>query len=593
MKSYAPEQSSDTVTPVPGMRILRDVDIPMHDGVLLRADIFLPADPTPVPAILSLGCYGKGILFQEGYANQWRTMVTDFPEIMAGTSNEHQVWELADPERFVPHGYAMVRVDSRGSGNSEGVRHLWGPQEIDDYVETIEWVGEQDWCDGNVGLLGISYYAANHWAVAARQPKHLKAIVPWEGASDWYRDLYFHGGIRCTFLDSWSANQARSQYGYGTRGIPNHLTGETTAGPTLDEETLAATRVDVVADIKEHPLIDARHAADAVDWSKVTVPVLSSANWGGQGLHLRGNVEGFVRAAAEHKWLEVHGLEHWTHFYTDYGVGLQRDFLDHFLKGVDNGWDNRPPVLINVRHIDGFELREHAAWPLPETRWREVALDAGALTLGGPAVQDASVDYAADGDGVSFCTEPFPTETEITGPLSARLSISSSTVDADLFLVIRLFDPAGDEVTFRGAMDAHTPVAQGWLRASHRVLDEHSEPYRPHHPHDRIEPLTPGEIYEVEVEIWPTSIVVPTGYRLGLTVRGKDYEFSGEISPEARAIHRYPSKGCGPFLHDDPDDRPVDVFGGTVTLHTGPSHPARLLLPVIGDSDLGTAADIA
>lgn len=582
-----------------GMRIIWDAPVPMSDGTILRADVFLPEQPGRYPAILSHGCYGKGILFQEGYPNQWNQMVSDFPEILEGSSGDFQAWELADPERFVPHGYAVVRVDSRGSGNSEGVRHLWGHQEALDYAEAIDWAGEQEWCDGSVGLLGISYYAAYQWQVAALQPKHLKAIVPWEGTSDLYREFYHHGGIPSAFLQSWSDKQVRSQYGYGERGLRNAHTGATTAGPTLSEEELREGRVDIVADIADHPLFDDRHEQDRIDWSKVTVPVLSAANWGGAGLHLRGNVEGFLRANTADKWLEVHGLEHWTHFYTDYGVGLQREFLDHFLKGEDNGWEKRPPVLVNVRHVDGsdarFEQRTAEAWPLPETSWQEVFLDAGRGSLEQrPVEASSSVTYDPIGDGVTFLTGAMATETEITGPLAVRLFISSATPDADLYTVLRVFDPSGDEVTFRGAMDAYSPVAQGWLRASHRELDEHeSTAYRPVHTHTNPQPLVPGQVHEVEIEIWPTSVVVPAGYRLALTVRGKDYEYAGEISPEARAIHRYPSKGCGPFVHPRPEDLPADVFGGPVTIHTGAHHASRLLLPVIGSPAIGTAPRVA
>lgn len=577
-----------------GMRILWDVPVPLGDGTVLRADVFLPEDTAPVPVLLSHGCYGKGILFQEGYPNQWKQMVTDFPEILEGSSGDFQAWELADPERFVPHGYAVVRVDSRGSGNSEGVRHLWSRQEIDDYIEIVEWAGTQPWSDGNVGLLGISYYAAQQWQVAAEQPEHLKAIVPWEGTSDLYRELYYHGGIRCTFLDSWSAKQGRSQYGYGERGLPNAHTGATTAGPTLSDEYRAAHWVDAVSDVATHPLLDARHEADIVDWDRVTVPVLSSANWGGAGLHLRGNVEGFVRSNTPNKWLEVHGLEHWTHFYTDYGVGLQRQFLDHFLKGADNGWDRRPPVLLQVRYIDGFEERPAEAWPLPETSWQELFLDAGTGNLlSGPGAKESSRTYEAAGDGVTFLTAPIKEDTEITGPVALRVWISSTTEDADLFAVVRLFDPQGDEVVFRGAMDAHTPVAQGWLRASHRALDpELTTEYRPVHPHDRVDPLTPGEAYEVEIEIWPTSIVVPAGYRLGLTLRGTDYAYPGPVKEEFALVHRYPGKGTGPFVHPV-DSRPWDLVGGDVTVYSGPGFPSRLLLPVIGPIRLGTPVDVS
>ena len=87
------------------------------------------------------------------------------------------------------------------------------------------------------------------------------------------------------------------------------------------------------------------------------MPLLSAANWGGQGLHPRGNFEGFLRAASTQKWLEVHGIEHWTHFYTDYGRELQKRFFDHFLKGEKNGWDREPRVRLQVRHLDRFEER--------------------------------------------------------------------------------------------------------------------------------------------------------------------------------------------------------------------------------------------
>jgi predicted acyl esterase len=192
------------------------------------------------------------------------------------------------------------------------------------------------------------------------------------------------------------------------------------------------------------------------------------------------------------------------------------------------------------------------------------------------------VRYDAAGDGVTFLLDPFGAETEITGPVALRLFVSSATRDADIFAVVRVFDPHGDEVTFQGAIDPHTPVAQGWLRASHRRLDaELSLPYRPYHTHDRLEPLTPGEIYQLDVEIWPTSIVAPAGYRLGLSVRGNDYRYEGDLAEASLSTFKNRLTGCGPFLHDDPLDRPAEVFGDGVTLHTGPEHRSSLLLPVI------------
>jgi hypothetical protein len=201
------------------------------------------------------------------------------------------------------------------------------------------------------------------------------------------------------------------------------------------------------------------------------------------------------------------------------------------------------------------------------------------LELKAPA-QKATIAYDGMGDGVTFFLPPMDADTEITGPLAAKLFVSSETEDADLFLVVRLFTPDMKEVTFKGTVDPHTPIAQGWLRASHRKLDpKKSKPWRPWHSHDEKQPLKPGRVYELDVEIWPTCIVVPAGYRLALSVRGKDYEYSGEALNLSNFAH--PLSGCGPFLHDDPRDRPRKVFGGKVTLHTGPNRPSYVLAPMI------------
>jgi len=313
------------------------------------------------------------------------------------------------------------------------------------------------------------------------------------------------------------------------------------------------------------------------------VPLLSAANWGGAGLHLRGNIEGYVNAASTQKWLEVHGGAHWAEFYTDYGVGIQKRFLGHFLKGEDTGWDRQPPVQIQIRRPGEikFPVRDEQEWPLARTEWTKLYLDPASRSLVREAPKaDAAIEYEAMGEDVGFLTEPFAEDTEITGPLAAKLFVSSKTTDADLFLVVQVFDPDGEEVTFYGALDPHTPVAQGWLRASHRKLDpKRSLPYRPYHPHDEVRPLTPGEPVELDIEIWPTCIVVPKGYRLGLKILGRDYEWAGVAATLSNM--KNPMKGCGPFVHDDPIDRPPEVFGGRNTLHFSAGNPSYLLLPVI------------
>ncbi|HEX2135574.1 MAG TPA: CocE/NonD family hydrolase C-terminal non-catalytic domain-containing protein, partial [Microvirga sp.] len=414
---------------------------------------------------------------------------------------------------------------------------------------------------------------------------HLAAMCIWEGAADWYRDMTHHGGILSTFWANWYDMQVKTvQYGAGERGRRSRVHGELVCGPeTLSEEELARNRCDFGEDIRSHPLDDDYHKDRSPDWSKVTVPFLSAANWGGQGLHPRGNFEGFVRAASEQKWLEAHGIEHWTHFYTDYGRKLQLRFFDYFLKGEQNGWDKQPRVLLQVRHPgEKFVERAENEWPLARTRWTKFHLDpaTGALTREVPSGQ-ADIAFEAMGEGLTFLTPPLEQETEITGPSAAKLFVSSSTRDADLFLVLRVFSPEMKEVVFQGAIDPHTPVAQGWLRASHRKLDpELSLPYRPYHTHDEEQPLTPGEPVELDIEIWPTCIVVPKGYRIGLSIRGKDYEYPG---PSGGKLSNFKNelKGCGPFLHDDPVNRPPEVFGGTTTLHVGGGRQAYVLLPII------------
>jgi len=317
-------------------------------------------------------------------------------------------------------------------------------------------------------------------------------------------------------------------------------------------------------------------------WDKINVPILSAANWGGQGLHPRGNFEGFARAASKHKWLEAHGLEHWTHFYTDYGVALQKRFFDCFLKGEDRGWMSQPRVLLQVRHIDRFVERHEDEWPIARTRWTRYYLDPAGQRLGRePPATSASIAFDALGDGVTFLSAPLEHETEITGPLAARLFVSSSTADADLFVVFRVFTPDLREVVFMGAIDPHTPVAQGWLRASHRRLDPRlSTEYRPYHSHDSPQPLEPGEAVALDIELWPTSVVVPAGHRIALSVRGRDYEW--QASTGARLSNfKNELRGCGPFLHDDPRDRPAAIFGGTTSLHAGPDRQAYLIVPVV------------
>jgi predicted acyl esterase len=566
------------------LKIYWDIGIPADDGVVLRADVFHPPSEGRFPAILSYGPYGKGLAFQEGNAHAWERLTKAYPSLLEGSSNKYQNWEVVDPERWVPDGYAVVRVDSRGMGRSPGFFDPWSPRETNDLYECIEWAAAQPWCSGKVGLNGISYYAMNAWQVASLQPPHLAAICAWEGSGDYYREASRHGGILNQMLVEWWYPRSilRVQHGLGAKGLRSAATGELVSGPeTLPEEVLAQNRIDLRAWMLEHRLDDEAHRGRSPQWEAITVPFLSAANWGGHGLHARGNFEAYVNAASTQKWLEVHGGAHWEHFYTKYGEELQKRFFGHFLKGEDNGWAQQPRVLLQVRHVDRFVERAENEWPLARTQWTKFYLHPGDCSLRAAAPSEpAMIEYSALGDGIMFLTPPLGEEMEITGPVAAKLFVSSETRDADLFLVLRVFTPDGREIVFQGANDPNSPVALGWLRASHRKLDrQRSLEYRPFHTHDEVRPLDRGQVVELDIEIWPTSIVVPRGSRIGLSVRGKDYEYAGP--PISMPRFAYPFRGVGPFMHNDPDDRPPEIFGGKVTLHFGRSCTPYLLLPVI------------
>ncbi len=567
------------------MRIDWNVAVTMDDGVVLRADVFRPVKDGQYPVILTYGPYAKNLAFQDGYPSAWQRMAEKHPDVTAGSSNLYQSWEVVDPEKWVPHDYAVVRVDSRGAGCSPGVIDPFSPRETKDFYDCIEWAGVQPWSTGKVGLNGISYFATNQWYVASLQPPHLAAMCVWEGCADFFRDMTHHGGIVSTFWENWYDMQVKVvQHGLGEKGGRSRVHGELVCGPeTFTEEQLAKNRSDYGGNIVAHPLDDKFHRDRSPVWDKVTAPLFTAANWGGQGLHPRGNFEGFVRAASKQKWLEAHGIEHWTHFYTDYGREQQLRFFDYFLHGKTDGWSKQPKVLLQVRHPgEKFVARAETEWPIARTQWTKFYLDPKSMALSTRKPSgSAKLDFAAMGEGLTFLTPALEHDTEITGPSALKLFASSSTKDADFFIVLRVFTGDLKEVVFQGAIDPHTPIAQGWLRASHRKLDKKlSLPYRPYHTHDQKQPLAKGKPVELDIEIWPTSIAVPAGYRIGLSIRGKDYEYGG-ASGGKLSNFKNELTGCGPFLHNHPKDRPPAVFDGTTSLHFSGGKAPYLLLPVI------------
>jgi predicted acyl esterase len=552
------------------MIIEKDVPIPVNDGLQLRANVYRPDLPGKFPILMSMGIYGKDVHFADGYKLPWAKLRTLNPDIdRNGSSGKYLRWEKIDPERWVPDGYVVIAIDSRGSGKSPGYLDPFSPRETQDYCEAIEWSARQPWSTGKVGLIGISYLSIKQWQVAALQPPHLAAICPWEGGCDLYRDWSHHGGIFSDlFATAWYPRQVLpNQHGNGATDHADRETGEPTTGPALSRALLEGNRANHPNDLLNHPLDDSWYRQRTPDLGRVEVPLYSAGNWGGAGLHLRGNIEGFMRAGSRQKWLELHVGTHFESFYLPAYIARQKLFFGHFLKGEDNGWLNEPKIRLEIRRPNGATPRAEKEWPLARTQWQKLYLNAADYSM---SVEQngasATIQYRSLGDGVSFFTAPFNEDTEFTGPLAARLWASSPTTDIDLFVTLRLFSPDGSEVVFAGASDTE-PVARGWLRASHRKLDETmSRPDRPYRLHREIEKLEPGSAYALDVEIWPTSIVVPKGFRLVLTVAGRDYEAYGV---------------AGRLLHRHEKDRPREEFDTIITLFSGPEHDSHLLLPFI------------
>jgi predicted acyl esterase len=570
---------------VEGMRVLWDQAIPMDDGVVLRADVYLPATGVPVPAIVSMTAYGKNLPFSVGYEQNWRRTTAAAPEMVENTTAKYISFEVPDPEKWTRDGYAIVVLDARGCGRSPGTIDTWSAREADDFATAVDWVGEQDWCTGKVGTLGMSYLAVSQWLMASRNPKHLSAILPWEGLDDSLRACGYHGGIPSSFMRSWFESQIKAvQHGLAENGYRNPYTGVLVSGDTAlpaDELEANGQLHDIYRQHLAHPLDDGFYDDRRAVWDRITVPILAVSSWGNVGIHLRGATEAFMNAASPKKWLVLRGTDGFAGIYSDEGRALQRRFFDWALKGEGDWEQSQPPVSIGVRDVhDDHHFRDETTWPLATTEWTRRYFEVASESLVDEPAGPAEVVYRGFGDGIELKTEPFAEDSEFTGPLAARIWLSSSTEDVDLFLTLRLWDPQGEEVLFQGNADPKTPVAQGWLRASQRQLDEsRTLPYRPFLAHTERQPLQPGEVYAVEVEIWPTSIAVPAGYRLGLKIAGTDFDHGqeglayGKLGQEMR--------GSSIWLHDDPAQRPAAVYDGDVTIYSGGDRASYLLLPEI------------
>jgi putative CocE/NonD family hydrolase len=377
--------------------------------------------------------------------------------------------------------------------------------------------------------------------VAALNPPHLAAINPWEGVSDFYRELAFHGGIPETeFLAMW-----------------------------LPSVSFSAAQVeDLLKMAKEHPLFDAYWAGKNADLSKITIPVFAVASWADHGLHTRGTIEGFRKIASRDKWLWVHGLKKWQHFYLH--VRQQRQFFDMFLKGIDSEVKYWPRVTLEIRkQFFVGNSRGENEWPLARTQYTRLFLNApdGKLSKS-PFEKETQVRYKVDDindktQNARFEFE-FEQKTELTGYMKLKLWVQAhGSDDMDLFVAIQKIDRCNEIVTFP-FFSCHDdgPVALGWLRVSHRELDqERSTSYQPYCKHKKELKLKAAEIVPVEIEIWPSGTLFEPGEKLRIVVQGSD-------------IYTYPHE-MNSIGHMS------TVNQGEHVIYSGGRYDSHLLVPVI------------
>lgn len=564
------------------------VPLKAGDG-LVRLNVYRPKGVDKVPVLVTYGPYGKDIWYQDFHPKS-------FSEVNPQHKSQHSAWETPDPGFWTKHGYAIVRADERGLGQSTGKLDTMSRGTSEAFFDVVEWAAEQPWSSGKVGLLGISYYAGSQWRVAARKPKGLSAIVPWEGMSDYYRDRCRHGGILSNaFIKFWWNRQViTNQYGRPGRNARNW--GPDTIEGDLPEEELEANRQDQTIDNQVNRFRDeAYYASKEYDMGDIEVPLLSVGNWGGILLHLRGNIEGYIHAGSKFKYLRLITGRHDLPFYYEEEVEIQRSFLDAFLKGEDRvGWSQEgkvaPVSLVlrkgNVGFNDAekekaYPRREENEWPIARTQYKKLFLTPEqGLSWEEPKTERKKITYKALGtlekpEVVQFSTPAFEAETEITGHVVAHLNVSVSPdpsgptpSDIDLFVTLRHFDPSGEEVFYTGTAGDPVPLTKGWLRVSLRKVDSEHPKHREWLPHRNytskdVQPVIQGEVYGVDIEVWPTNVIVDKGGKLVFEVSSGD------------------TQGSGIFLHNDPVDRSPEVFQGSNHIHFGPRQQNYITLPVI------------
>ena len=525
-----------------------EIETTTRHGDVVRADVYLPRDRSgPFPVLLGASPYQKALRRLPGSPM--------FPFI-----------EYGPIQLYLDEGYAYVAMDVPGMGRSEGV---WDPvsrAEGEAIHDMIEHVAGLAWSTGRVGMVGMSYYCWSQWNAARTRPPHLVTIGAFDGATDMYRDWMYQGGIPIQgFLNSWLFGSVLLQH----MGIGLSMTDH--------------GRARVIYDMYAHPFDDEWQRRRSPFWEldQVDIPVLSIGAWGKASLHLRGNFEGF-RLVNGPKQLLIVGAKTFAetqllYFKEEFHRVELLPWYDHHLKGIDNGVMDRP----KVRFFTQGEGVEHSApdWPPPDATVAELYLS-GAKNGHETSLNDGSLTEAVEGgDGstswsypdpkwmagvttideqgipnhteriVTYTSAPFARDREFTGQGVLHLYASSDQTDLDVMVKLSLL-PEGE------GKPPSIKVTQGWLRASRR--SEHPElttEMRPFLRHDRDEPILPGTVYELRIELLPMSVLVRAGERLRLEVSNWE-----SAQTEAPMTHWYGQKV------------------GTDTYHHDAAHPSRLRL---------------
>ena len=517
----------------------KDVTVEMKDGENLYVNIFRPNKEGQFPVVMSADTYGKD------NKPKITNMGANWPTLGAIPTSSFTPEESPDPGFWVPQDYIVIKVTLRGSSKSNGVLSPWSKREAEDYYEVIEWAAQQEWSNGNIGTNGVSYLAVTQWWVASLNPPHLKAMIPWEGLNDMYREVAFHGGIPDTGF-----------YRFWVQGIFARWTDN----PNIE---------DLIQAQKDHSLFDDFWKQRQAPLHQIKTPILACASWSTQGLHNHGSFEGFKQASSEDKWLYIHGRKEWESYYARENLERQKAFFDYYLKEEDNDWKDTPTVTYEVR--DQFyrgEFKTATSFPLPNTEFTPLYLNANELTLNQNTVSEentTSYDSENEQDEVRL-SYTFDKDTELVGNMNLKLWVSTDdTDDMDLFAGIKKLDRRGNEVHFPDFNHIEDgQVATGWLRASHRELDqEKSTIAQPWHTHEQELKLTQGEIVSVEIELLPSGTLFKQGETLEVVVKGSEV-VKGNSTPGMSTRYE----------HNE------TVNKGHHHIHTGGQYDSQLIIPV-------------